>query len=104
MPREIVRHLATPGGMADMDRIFQVEMCRESRKVIGIMIHIVAVGSLSRAAVTTAIMGDNPIAMVQKEQHLVIPVVRAERPTMTEDYRLSCTPVLVVNLHHLWWQ
>jgi hypothetical protein len=36
------------------------------------MVHIVAVGGLSRAAVPTAIMGDNAIAMVQEEQHLVI--------------------------------
>ena len=63
------------------------------------MIHVVAVGGLSRAAVPTAIMGDNPIAMMQEEQHLVIPVVRAERPTMAENYRLSFTPVLVVNLY-----
>src|SRR6266481_4521081 len=73
-------------------------MRRKSRQVIGIMVHIVAIGGLSGAAVPTAIMGDNPIAMMQEEQHLVIPVVRAERPTMAENYRLSFTPVLVVNL------
>src|SRR6202040_1455149 len=86
-------------GMANMDGIFQVEMGRESRQVIGIMIHVVAVGGLGRAAVPTAVMGDHPIAMMQEEQHLVIPVVRAERPTMAENYRLSVTPVLVVDLY-----
>src|SRR3984957_11877891 len=99
MPSQIVRHLATPRGMADVDRISQVEMRRESGQVIGIMVHIVAVGGLSRAAVPTAVMGDHPIAVMQEEQHLVIPVVRAERPTMAENYRLSFTPVLVVNLY-----
>jgi hypothetical protein len=44
--------------MADMDGIFQVEMRRKSRQVVGVMIHIMAVGSLGRAAVSTAIMGD----------------------------------------------
>jgi hypothetical protein len=43
-------------------------------------------------------MGDNPIAMMQEEQHLVVPVVRAERPTVAEHYWLSFTPVLVVDL------
>src|ERR1700692_4858581 len=84
--------------MAHMDGIFQVEMRRKSRQVIGIMVHIVAVGGLSRTAMPAAIMGYNPIAMMQEEQHLVIPVVRAERPTMAENYRLSFTPVLVVDL------
>jgi hypothetical protein len=99
MPRQIARHFAAPGGMANVDSILQVEMHRKSRKVIGIMVHIVAVGGLSRATVPTAIVGDNPIAMMQEEQHLVIPVVRAERPTMAENYRLAFTPVLVVNLY-----
>src|SRR5690242_4743823 len=62
------------------------------------MIHVMAVGGLSGAAVSTAIMGDNSIAMMQEEQHLVIPVVGTERPTMAENYRLSIAPVLVVNL------
>jgi hypothetical protein len=44
-------------------------------------------------------MGNHPVAVMQEKQHLVIPVVRAERPTMAEDYRLSFTPVLVVNLY-----
>src|SRR6202043_4123082 len=85
-------------GMANMDGIFQIEMRCKSRQVIGIMVHIVAVGGLSGAAVPTAIMGDHPIAVMQEKQHLVIPVVRAERPTMAENYRLSFTPVLVVDL------
>src|SRR6202166_1827797 len=85
--------------MAHMDGIFQVEMRRKSRQVIGIMVHIVAVGGLTRAAVPTPIMGDHPKAVMQEEQHLVIPVVRTERPTMAENYRLSFTPVLVVNLY-----
>ena len=89
MPRQIARHLGAPGGMADMDGIFQVEMRRKSRQVVGVMIHIMAVGSLGRAAVPTAIVGDNTVAAMQEEQHLVIPVVRAERPTMAENYGLS---------------
>jgi hypothetical protein len=85
--------------MADMDSIFQVEIRGESRQVVGIMVHIVTVGGLSGSAVATAIMGDHTIAVIEEEQHLVIPVVRAERPTMAENYRLAFTPVLVVNLY-----
>jgi hypothetical protein len=55
----------------------------------------VAVGGLSRAAVATTIMGDNAIAMLQEEQHLIVPMVRAERLTMAEDNRLSVAPVLI---------
>src|SRR5580700_11353534 len=98
MPRQVVHHLAAPGGMSNMDGIFQIEMRRDSRQVIGIMVHIVALGALRRAAVPTPVMRNHPIATMQEEQHLVIPVVRAKRPTMTENYRLSFSPVLVINL------
>src|SRR5579862_9023153 len=74
-------------------------MRRKRGQVVGVMVHIVAVGGLGGTTVAAAIMGDYPIAAIQKEQHLVIPVVRAERPTMAENYRLSLTPVLVVNLY-----
>src|ERR1700722_9200863 len=63
------------------------------------MVHIVTLGGLSGSAVATAIMGDHTIAVIEEEQHLVIPVVRGKRPTMAEDYRLASTPVLVVNLY-----
>src|ERR1700684_3366178 len=72
-------------------------MRRESCKVIGIMVHIVPVGGLTGAAVATAIMGDHAITMFQEEQHLVVPVVRAERPAMTENHGLSGTPILIKN-------
>src|SRR4029077_12784889 len=64
MPSQIVRHLAAAGGMTDMDGVAQVEMRRQSRQVVGIMVHIVAVGSLGRATMSTAIVGDDAIAML----------------------------------------
>src|SRR5262249_38929122 len=43
----------------------------------------------------TAIMSDDAKAAVQEEQHLRIPVVGRQRPTMAEDDGLSRTPVFV---------
>ena len=49
-------------------------MRRQSRQVVGIMVHIVAVG-LGRVTVAMAVMGDNPIAMMQEEQQLRVPII-----------------------------
>ena len=43
VPRQITHHLAAAGGMADVDGVLQIEMRRHGRKVVGIMIHVVAV-------------------------------------------------------------
>ena len=75
MSSQIVRHLAAASGMADMDSAVQVEMRRQSRQVVGIMVHIVAVGGLGRATMASAVMGDNAIAMMQEEQQLRIPII-----------------------------
>ena len=76
MPSQIVRHLTAAGGMTDMDGVFQVEMRRQSRQVVGIMVHIVAVGGLGRATMATAIVGDDAIAgAMQEEQQLRVPIV-----------------------------
>src|SRR5713101_4316076 len=98
MPTQVVRHLATAGGMADMDGVLQVEMRRKSRQVVGVMIHIVAIGSLGGATMATSVMGDHAIAMTQKKQQLCVPIVGRQRPAMAEHNWLTRTPVLVEDL------
>jgi hypothetical protein len=39
-----------------------------------------------------------PIAMLDEEQHLGVPVVGTQGPAMMEDNRLALTPVLVKDL------
>ena len=76
MPRQIVRDLATAGGMADVNRVFEIEMRCEGRKVIGIMIHVMAVADLRGSPMTAPVMSDDTIAVLEEEQHLRVPIVR----------------------------
>src|SRR5436305_6820721 len=62
------------------------------------MTHVVAIAGLSRASMAAAIVRDDAIAVLEKEQHLRIPVVGRERPAVAEDDGLSAAPVLVVDL------
>ena len=81
-----------------MDGVLQIEMRRQRRQIVGIMIHVVAVAGLGRAAVAAPVMGDDAIAVVQEEQHLRVPVVGRQRPAVAEHDRLPAAPVLVENL------
>src|SRR5437667_144432 len=38
------------------------------------------------------------VALLAEEQHLSVPIVRSERPAVTEHYGLALSPVLVVNM------
>src|SRR3954470_20770752 len=70
----------------------------QRRQVICIVIHVVAIAGLSRSAVTAAVVSYDAIAVVKKEQHLRVPVVGRQWPTMAEDDGLTLAPVLVENL------
>src|ERR1700681_1251933 len=97
MPSEVVRHLAAAGGVADVNGFLQIEMRRQGRKVVGIMIHVMAVAGLAGPAMAAAVMGDDPIAVAQEEQHLRVPVIGRQRPAMAEYDGLASAPVLVVD-------
>ena len=42
--RQIAHHFAAAGRMADMDRVFQVEMFGHRGQVVGIMVEVVTIG------------------------------------------------------------
>src|SRR5262249_49063805 len=46
-------------------------------------------------------MSNHPVAPGEEEHHLGVPVVRRQRPSMTEDDGLPCAPVLVEDLHSI---
>jgi hypothetical protein len=79
-----------------MDRIPQIQVSGQFRQIVRVVIHVMPVGSLRRAAVTPAIMGDDPIALAQEENQLRVPVVRGQRPAMGEDDGLTTAPILVI--------
>ena len=77
MTGEITHHLAAARRMADVNRILQVEMVGDGLQVIGIVIHVMAVGYLRRTTVSPSIMGDNAEAFTEEEKRLRIPIVCA---------------------------
>src|SRR6266705_3707389 len=62
------------------------------------MIHVMAVSGLGGTAMSAPVVGYDTIAVLEEEQHLRVPVVRGQRPTVTEDNRLSFAPIFVIDL------
>ena len=96
---QIVGDLAAPGGMADVDRVLQVEMRGQRRQVIGIVIHVVTLAHLRGPAMTAAVMRDDAIAVLEEKHHLGVPVIGRKRPAVAEHDGLTFAPVLVENLN-----
>ena len=94
----VARNLATAGRMAYERDVPQIERVDDGGKVISVAIHVVAGGGLPRSAVTSPVMRDHAEALLVEEQHLSVPRVRIQRPTVGEhDYRAS-SPVFKVDL------
>ena len=84
--------------MTNVHRALQIKMRGQSRKVIGVMIHVMAASGLGGAAMAAAVMRNDAITAIQKEQHLRVPVVGRQRPAVTEDDGLSFAPVFIINV------
>src|SRR4029077_5822597 len=96
-PRDIPGNLSAARRMTYVVRSSQFKRIRQRRHVSGIGIHVVARRTLSRTTMTTAVMCDNPVPLREEVEHLVVPVISTQRPSMMEDNCLSVarTPVLV---------
>jgi hypothetical protein len=81
-----------------VDRVREVELLGQLHQVVGVGVHVIAGPGLTGAAVAAAVVRDAAESPRREEEHLRIPVVRAERPAVTEDHRLSAAPVLVIDL------
>src|SRR5262245_4896628 len=44
------------------------------------------------------VVGDDPVALLKEEEHLPVPVIGRQQPSVAEHDRLSLAPVLVMDL------
>jgi hypothetical protein len=98
--RQVMHHFAAAGRMADMHRTLKVEMCRQCRQVVGVMIHVMAVAGLGGAAMATPVVGDHAEAVAEEEQHLRVPIIGRQRPAVAKHDGLTFAPVFIVNLRY----
>src|SRR6266566_2533952 len=87
--------------MADVYGVLQIEVRGQRRKIVGIMIHVMPSASLCGSSMAATIMGYDPIALIEEEEQLCVPVIRRKRPAVTEHDGLTLAPVLVINLHSI---
>src|ERR1700688_2953601 len=62
------------------------------------MIHVMAVSRLGGTAMSAPVVSYDPIAMLEEEQHLRVPIISRQRPAVAEDHRLPFAPILIINL------
>src|SRR4030081_1795052 len=73
----------------------QIELVEESRPVVGVGIHLIAVPGLTRAPMASPIVRDDTMAPHSEEEHLRGPGVGREGPPMRKHDRLSGSPILI---------
>jgi hypothetical protein len=58
-----------------MDCILQVKLFCESRKIVGVGVHVVPVPCLGGTAVPSPVVGNDSKTLLAEEQHLSVPVI-----------------------------
>ncbi len=100
MLRHIPRDFPAARGVADMNRVAEVQVLGHGEGIRREVVQVVAVRDLRRAAMAAPVMRDDAIAVLQEEQKLRVPVVGRQRPSVMEHDRLGVAraPVLVEDL------
>src|SRR4029453_3686997 len=99
MTAEITHHLAAAGRMADVNRIPQVEMIGDGLQIIGIVVHVVSATGLSRATMSAPISRNDAKTFAEEKKHVSVPIIRRERPAVTEHNRLSFAPIFIIDIN-----
>jgi hypothetical protein len=76
----------------------QVRVLGQVGKVVGVVVHVVALAGLRGAAVPAPVMGDHPNAVAQEEKHLGVPVVGRQGPPVAENDGLTGASVFEEDL------
>ena len=63
VPGDVAHDLAAPGRVPDMNRVVQVKVRGYRGHVIGVVVHIVAVGDLRGAPMAATVMGDDTVTV-----------------------------------------
>lgn len=86
--------------MSHHHRIVNVQMLEKLLKIVDKGVHIVAIPSLSGAAVAAPIMCNHTVALIGQKDHLILPVITAQWPTVREshDVTLRVAPIFVEEL------
>src|SRR6266849_4593037 len=98
MTAEIMHHLAAAGRMTDVNRILQVEMIGDGLQIVGIVIHVVPAAGLTRATMSTPVSRNDAETFADEKKHLRVPIIRRERPAVTEHNRLPAAPVFIIDV------
>src|SRR5438093_6215094 len=84
--------------MTDVNRILQVEMIGDSLQIVGVVIHVVATAGLRRATMSAPISRNDAETFADEKKHLRVPIIRRERPAVTEHNRLPAAPVFIIDV------
>src|SRR5258708_1507782 len=57
-----------------------------------------AVARLGGPAVASSVMSDDAIPVFEEEQHLCVPIISRQRPTMAENNGLSFAPIFIIDV------
>src|SRR5580704_5826648 len=67
-------------------------------QIVGVMIHIMSVSGLGGTPMSAAVVRYDAITMLEKEQHVGVPIISRQRPAVAKHDGLPFAPVLVIDL------
>ena len=97
MPTDVARHFTAAGRVADHRDVLEIQGLDHRCEIVGITVHVVPGRRLAGSAMATTIVCHDSEAVLCEKQHLAVPGVGAQRPSVREGYDRPLAPVFVVD-------
>src|SRR5262249_21057176 len=92
------RDLTGPHGVANEGDVTQVHGLEQAAQVVGERVVVITTGRLAGLAEAASFVGDDPIAALEKDGHLLVPRTTTEWIAVDEDDRSARAVVFVVQV------
>src|SRR5262245_17972905 len=97
MAADVARNLPSACGVADQSDVFEIKCLNDRCKIVGVPIHVVSGPGLAGPAMATSVVRNRAEAILREEQHLAVPCIGTQRPSVGKRYDGALAPVFVVN-------
>src|SRR5262249_48332432 len=83
--------------MSNEGCVLEIQRFDDRREVICISVHIISCGRLTGSPMPAPVNCNTAISVLGEKQHLTVPGIGVQRPTVRERYGWALAPVFVVD-------
>ena len=92
VPADVARDFSAASRVPHHRDVIEIQGLDHGCQIVGIPVHVVSGPSLAGSAMAATIMCDDPETLLREEQHLAVPHIGVQRPSVREAHQPGPCP------------